>query len=256
METPTVKLHAFLAQHGYGSRRSVEELIAEGKVRVDGKVATVGQRVTGDEAIKINGKLITVTETTIRYFLINKPVGVVSTTSDELGRPTVLSLLPTIPERLYPVGRLDIDSEGLMLLTNDGELANTMTHPRYGVEKIYRVTVDGVPSEKAIDHLERGVRLKEGYTNPATVENIKEKGGQTTFEITISQGWNQQVRRMCERVGYTVVRLVRISFGPFILDSLRENICIELSREEVTEKTKELMQLQNHIDSSTSQASD
>lgn len=242
MEKPTVKLQAFLAHHGFGSRRSLETLIAAGQITVDGAAATVGQRVTGDETIIISGKKITVQDAHLRYFLINKPVGVVSTTSDELGRPTVLSLLPLHDERIYPVGRLDIDSEGLMLITNDGELANLMTHPRYGVTKTYRVTVEGLPSEKAVDHLERGVRLKEGYTNPATVANIREKGNQTTFDITISQGWNQQVRRMCERVGYPVIRLVRIAFGPFILDTLRDKSWIELSLEEVKAKTTALSQ--------------
>ncbi len=241
MEKPTVKLHAFLARLGFGSRRGIEAMIGEGRVTVDGSSATIGQRVTGDEAISIDGKKVTTTSVRLRYFLVNKPAGVVSTTNDELGRPTVLSLIPDIPERLYPVGRLDAESEGLILLTNDGDLANKLTHPRFGYVKRYRVTVEGLPSEKAIDHLERGVRLKEGYTNPATVENLVEKGELTTFEICISQGWNQQVRRMCERVGYPVVRLVRIAFGPFILDSLRDNRYLELSSEEVEEKFAQMM---------------
>lgn len=238
METSTVKLHAFLAQHGYGSRRKLEAMIGEGRVSVDGSTATIGQRVTGLEAITIDGKKISVSPVRLRYFLINKPRGVISTTSDELGRANVLSLIPEVPERLYPVGRLDADSEGLLLLTNDGELVNRMTHPRFGFSKRYRVTVEGLPSEKAIDHLERGVRLKEGYTNPATVENLVEKGDVATFEISISQGWNQQVRRMCERVGYPVVRLVRVAFGPFILDSLREKQFLELSPEEVAKQVR------------------
>ena len=242
MEKPTVKLHAFLAHQGVGSRRKVEAMIGEGRVSVDGTTATVGQRVTGDEKITVDGRSVSSGPVQLRYFLINKPTGVVSTTSDELGRHTVLSLLPEMKERVYPVGRLDVDSEGLMLLTNDGELANKMTHPRFGYEKRYRVTVEGIPSEKAIDHLERGVRLKEGYTNPATVENLQEKGDLSTFEIAITQGWNQQVRRMCERVGYPVVRLVRIAFGPFILDSLREKRFIELTQAELEEKLTEFAQ--------------
>lgn len=240
MEKPTVKLHAFLAQHGYGSRRTLEAMVGEGRITVDGTVAVVGQRVTGDEKILIDGRQVNATPATLRYFLVNKPVGVVSTTSDELSRETVLSLLPQMKERLYPVGRLDIESEGLLLLTNDGALANTMTHPRFGVVKKYRVTVEGIPSEKAIEHLERGVRLKEGYTNPAVVENLVERGERTTFEISISQGWNQQVRRMCERVGYPVVRLVRIAFGPFILDSLRDKVWIELTPDQVKSALQDL----------------
>lgn len=236
MEKPTVKLQAFLAHHGVASRRKAEEMIREGRVSINGVTAQIGQRVTGEEKIAVDGKELATQEETKRYFLINKPPGVVSTTSDELGRPTVLSLIPEIKERVYPVGRLDVDSEGLMLLTNDGELANKLTHPRYGYKKTYRVTVEGIPTEKAIDHLERGVRLKEGYTNTATVQNIQEKGNVTTFEITISQGWNQQVRRMCERVGYPVVRLIRIAFGPFILDSLRDKRFIEMTESELKEK--------------------
>ncbi|MBP7875685.1 rRNA pseudouridine synthase [Candidatus Woesebacteria bacterium] len=241
METPTVKLQAFLAQHGYGSRRGLDAMIAEGRITVDGSTATVGQRVIGTESIAIDGRTIAAAPVKPRYFLINKPVGIVSTTSDELNRKTVLSLVPSIQERVYPVGRLDVESEGLMLLTNDGELANKMTHPRFGFIKTYRVTVEGLPSEKAIDHLERGVRLKEGYTNAATITNLSQKGDFSTFEISISQGWNQQVRRMCDRVGYPVVRLVRIAFGPFILDSLREKKCIELSKEDVEEKLAKMM---------------
>lgn len=233
MEKPTVKLHALLAHHGIGSRRAIEMMIGEGRITVNGTSATIGQRVTGEEKILIDGKVFNSTPVPLRYFLINKPVGVVSSTSDELGRPTVLSLLPTVSERLYPVGRLDVDSEGLMLITNDGVLANQMTHPRYGVRKKYRVTVEGIPTEKAIEHLKRGVKLKEGYTNPSTIENLSQRGERTTFDISISQGWNQQVRRMCERVGYPVVRLVRIAFGPFILDALRDKVWIELASEEV-----------------------
>lgn len=168
------------------------------------------------------------------YVLVNKPEGVVTSTQDELGRRTILSLLPEFPTRLYPVGRLDLDSRGLVLLTNDGELANVMTHPKFGIEKTYVVTLSGSPSVAAIKHLERGVKLKEGYTNPATVTVLKKAEFSTKCSITINQGWNRQVRRMFERVGYEVISLQRVQFGPFTLKQLDGDVWkkIELSDEE------------------------
>ena len=231
MEKPSLKIHAFLAHAGILSRRAAERAVTDGRVTINGQRAVIGQRVTADDRVRFDGKPVIHASQQKRYFLVHKPLGVVSTTSDELGRPNVLSLLPPVSERLYPVGRLDVDSEGLLLITNDGELANKMTHPRYQVKKTYRVTVLGIPTEAAINHLERGVRLKEGYTNPAFTENLftDHDAQKTTFDITISQGWNRQVRRMCERVGYEVVKLVRVRFGQFTLQQLQGRQWMELS---------------------------
>jgi len=229
--TATIKLQTYLAHAGVASRRKSEELILAKKVKVNGQLATIGQRVdpTSDQ-IKVNNKLIAGQQERLRYFLVYKPVGYVSTTDDDRGRPTVLQLLTKIQERVYPVGRLDIDSEGLMLVTNDGELAYKMTHPKFHVPKTYQVTVKGHPTSKALNHLRRGVKLSEGYTQPAEVELTDSDDQSTTLTITIHEGFNRQVRRMLERVGYDTIKLVRIQFGSYSLDDLRGEKAVEVSQ--------------------------
>jgi pseudouridine synthase len=240
METPvnTIKLHAFMAHQGVASRREAEKLIDQGAVLVNGEIAHVGQRIDPmkDEVI-FKGKIITSQETEKRYFLVNKPVGVVSTTEDELGRPTVLKLLPKslAQLRLYPVGRLDQDSQGLMLLTNDGDLTFWLTHPSHEVYKTYQVRVTSHPSSKALDHLRRGVKLKEGYTQPAQVEVLDEDTTTTLLEIKISEGKHRQVRRMMDRVGYPVITLKRTAIGPLHLDQLDGQQVLEVTAEEIAD---------------------
>lgn len=219
MTNQDIKIHHFMANAGVASRRKSEELIKANKVKVNGRPAKIGERVTINDVISLNGRPVLPT-TKYVYYLVDKPLGVVTTTSDELGRQEITKLIPKTPYRLYPVGRLDIDSTGLVLLTNDGELAQKLSHPRYAVTKTYEVTVDGSMTPAALKHLERGVRLKEGYTNPATVEVLEKSETRTKVTITIDQGWNRQVRRMMERVGYTVRALKRVQFGPFTLTDL------------------------------------
>lgn len=231
-ETENIKLQAFIARTGYCSRRRAEEIIAEGRVTVNDVVATIGLRVNQDAIVKIDNKVLT-PNTDFKYFLINKPVGYVSTTDDELGRPTVLELLPKMKERLYPVGRLDIDSEGLLLLTNDGELTYTLTHPKFEIPKTYEVGLDRRPTIDAVNHLRHSVRLKEGYTYPAEVRSLGRINNLYWMEITIHEGWNRQVRRMFERVGYEVIELVRTKMGQLELDMLEDKRFLELSREEI-----------------------
>lgn len=228
------KLHAALAQAGFASRRKAEMLIAEGKVTVNDQPAHIGQRVHPDtDIVKVLGKVIPLQTATRYLLLLNKPAGIVSTTSDELGRQTVLDYLQkevsrTNPElaktlktlRLYPVGRLDLESDGLMIITNDGALTQKYTHPSFESFKTYEVVVAGKPSFRALNHLERGVRLKEGFTAPAEVNVIHSGIEQSTLEITIHEGRHQQVRRMCERVGYPVLRLTRTKMGEYTLDDL------------------------------------
>lgn len=232
--TPTPKLHAAIAQAGLMSRRKAEELIQHGQVTVNGQPAQIGQRINPQtDQVKIEGRPVTLSQPTHYLILVNKPVGVVSTTQDELGRTTVIEYLhqhvrasdPALWQqlqrlRLYPVGRLDRESDGLMLLTNDGNLTQRLTHPSFQSQKTYRVVVEGEPSYKALSHLERGVRLKEGYTAPAEVEVISRAADRSQLEITIHEGRHQQVRRMCERVGYPVLSLTRIKMDAYSLDQL------------------------------------
>ncbi len=234
-ETP--KLHAFLARAGVASRRKAEEMILEGKVKVNGEVGTIGQRINPKkDKIQVEGKFISQPEETVVY-LINKPVGVISTTSDELGRQNVVQFLQkevgpqTKLPRLYPVGRLDQDSQGLMILTNNGTLAQEMSHPSFETEKTYHVTVDGHPTEKALSHLERGVLLKEGMTAPAQVEVLQSGNNNTTLAITIHEGRYHQVKRMLLRVGYDVTKLVRVQMGPYRLEDLEGKTWKKVSEE-------------------------
>jgi pseudouridine synthase len=228
----SIKLQAFMAHAGVASRRASEVLIAEGKVRVNGEVAHIGQRVdTAQDKISVEGRQIGKPEK-LRYFLIYKPVGYVSTTSDDLGRRTIVNILPPISERLYPVGRLDQDSEGLMMLTNDGDLAYKLTHPKHKIPKTYEVTVAGKPTYKALNLMKEGVKLKEGFTRPDSFEEIEEGESTTTYLMTIHQGYNRQVRRMFERIGYDVIKLKRISLGKFTLETLDNARFLELNQQE------------------------
>jgi 23S rRNA pseudouridine2605 synthase len=206
---PGERLQKILAQAGLGSRRTCEDLIAEGRVRVNGEVATLGTRAHAEtDTIEVDGAIIGVRQGLVHY-LLNKPAGVVTTASDPQGRPTVVGLVPGEP-RVYPVGRLDTDTEGLLLLTNDGELAHRLTHPSFGVDKEYLADVEGSPSRGAVRRLREGVELDDGPTAPAKVSLV----GEHTLRITIHEGRKRQVRRMCDAVGHPVRRLVRVRIGP------------------------------------------
>lgn len=240
--TTTIKIHAFLANQGIASRRKAEAMVTEGRVQVNGSIAIVGQRIdpTTDQ-VTLDGQPIINEKETLRYFLVNKPVGYISTTADELGRKNVLDILPAMAERLYPVGRLDMESQGLMLLTNDGDLAYKFTHPKFEVPKTYQVTIDRPMSESAFEHLSRGVRLKDGFAATKHLDYAF-PDRQDVVIITITQGRNRQVRRMIERVGYEVIKLVRTDMGPFFLDQLEGKPYIELEAEEIEDKLTTTLQ--------------
>ena len=222
------RLQKVLARTGIGSRRVCEELIAEGRVRVNGEVAILGRRVLPDaDDIEVDGVPISVKPGLI-YYLLNKPRGVVTTASDPQGRRTVVELVPTAP-RVFPVGRLDTDTEGLLLLTNDGELAHRLTHPSFGVEKEYLAEVQGTPSPGDLRRLREGVNLEDGPTSPARVSTL----GPNLLRITIHEGRNRQVRRMCETVGHPVTRLVRTRIGPLAERTLKPGEYRELTVKEV-----------------------
>jgi len=215
------RLQKVLAQAGVASRRHAEQLILEGRVSVNGvKISVLGYKVGINDHIEVDGKPVQRSER-LHYYLLNKPVGVITSVLDPQGRPTVLDLLKNVPERVYPVGRLDFDTSGALLLTNDGELAHRLMHPSYGVEKTYRVWVQGPVGIKALENLRQGVLLEDGNTAPAKVERVSgvSKSNKTSgkpleiLEVTIHEGRNRQVRRMFAAVGYPVLKLERIRFG-------------------------------------------
>ncbi|HEY4898035.1 MAG TPA: pseudouridine synthase [Solirubrobacteraceae bacterium] len=213
-----MRLGKYLAHAGVASRRSAETLILAGRVSIDGQPVTDPARDVGEgDAVALDGRPLAGTEPRV-LFALHKPVGVVSTARDTHGRPTVLDLVPAAGLRLYPVGRLDADSSGLILLTNDGDLANRLTHPRYEVEKAYRAKLSGGPIRAAeLRALREGLELEDGPTPPARVRQL----AGDEIELMIHEGRNRQVRRMCEAIGHPVVSLVRVRFGPLQLGELR-----------------------------------
>ena len=222
------RLQKVLARVGIGSRRVCEDLIAEGRVTVDGEVAVLGRRVDVETAlIELDGAPIGVRPDLVHY-LLNKPAGVVTTADDPQGRPTVVGLVPAEP-RVFPVGRLDVDTEGLLLLTNDGELAHRLTHPSFGVEKEYVAELEGSPSRAALRRLREGVELDDGTTAPARAALLEP----SVVRLTVHEGRNRQVRRMCDAVGHPVVRLIRTRIGPLADRSLAPGAWRELTGDEV-----------------------
>lgn len=215
------RLQKVLARAGLGSRRACEALIRDGRVRVNGTPATLGQRVNpAVDRIEVDGRPLQAPEALV-YLMMYKPRGVVSTVSDPHAERTVLDLVPRRTTRLYPVGRLDKESEGLLLLTNDGTLAQRLLHPRYQMPKRYRVWVRGQVSEEALERLRRGVPLEEGITAPAEVVLLRATERSSELEIVLREGRKRQIRRMAEFVGHPVTRLVRVAMGPLRLGGLR-----------------------------------
>ena len=209
------RLQKVLARAGLGSRRACEELIDEGRVQVNGEVAVLGRRVDPEQdRVTVDGVTLPVRPGLV-YYLLNKPAKVVTTAHDPEGRPTVIDLVPAEP-RVFPVGRLDWDTEGLLLLTNDGDLAHGLTHPSRGVPKTYLAEVAGVPGKAALRRLREGVDLDDGRTAPARARLAQSTPTGSALEIVIHEGRNRQVRRMCEAVGHPVRRLVRTRFGPLL----------------------------------------
>jgi len=222
-----VRLAKFLAHGGVASRRKAEEIIAKGVVTVGGEVVTDPARdVEAGDDVRVNGAPVAAEAREV--WAVNKPEGVVSTAGEPGGRPAVVELVDT-EVRLYPVGRLDADSTGLLLLTNDGELANRLTHPRYEVPKTYRARLRAPIADRDLERLRNGVELEDGPTAPAKVKRL----GDREIEITLREGRNRQVRRMLEAVGNRVVALRRVSFGPLSLGNLPEGQARRLSEDEI-----------------------
>jgi 23S rRNA pseudouridine2605 synthase len=224
-----MRLAKYLATAGVASRRASEEIVSSGRVTVDGQTITdPAHDVSETSAVTLDGRRVSTEHERVVYAL-NKPAGVVSTARDPQGRPTVVTMVPQT-ERLYPVGRLDIDTTGLILLTNQGELAHRLTHPSFEVEKTYRVVVSGPAlHERALQALRDGVELEDGRTAPAQVRRVSAD----TLQITIHEGRKRQVKRMCEAVGHPVKRLERVAFGPLALGDLPRGRWRKLSDGEV-----------------------
>lgn len=216
-----VRLQKLIASTGLSSRRKAETLIATGRVTVNGKVVTeLGTKVDPDrDHVKVDGKHLTAAQPFV-YLMLNKPKNVMSTLDDPGGRTTVKEFLRGVSVRVFPVGRLDFDSEGLMLMTNNGDLAQALLHPRYHVPKTYLIKVKGILTDEEIARLERGIRLDNGITGPAFVKKVKKAEQNSWLELTIREGRKHQVKRMLEAVEHPVIKLVRIRMGPLSLGEL------------------------------------
>jgi 23S rRNA pseudouridine2605 synthase len=228
------RLQKVISQAGVASRRHSEQMILDGRVSVNGKIVTeLGTKVEPDDTIAVDGKTLT-GEKNI-YILLNKPKGYITTFTDPEGRKTVIDLVSDIPERVYPVGRLDSNTEGLLLMTNDGELTHGLTHPSKHVMKTYLVKVEGLPSGEKLSKLRKGIPLEEGMTAPAQVKLVEHDEGRnrTTLEIMIHEGKNRQVRRMCEAVGHPVKSLKRVKYAFLDLSGVKRGQYRHLTSQEV-----------------------
>ena len=227
------RLQKILAHAGLGSRRDCEEYILQGRVTVGGKVVReLGTRVDAESAnIAVDGERVRLEK--LVYYAVNKPKGYVSTNNDPAGRPRVIDLLPEVPERVYTVGRLDEDSMGLMILTNDGELANRLAHPRYGVEKTYRALVAGTPGREILDKLTEGIWLSDGKVRAKRARFAGSQGEATTLELVLAEGKKREIRRMLAKLGHKVMSLTRTAIGPVLLKGLPAGEHRPLSRGEI-----------------------
>jgi len=229
------RLQKFIAQAGIASRRHAEKLIQEGRVKVNGKVVTeMGTKVHPlKDRVSVDGKSLKL-DTKKYYVLLNKPRGYVTTMDDPQGRKTVAELVKGVPVRLHPIGRLDYDTEGLLLMTNDGDLTYALTHPKHEIRKIYTARVAGIPQPADLALLAGGVELVDGLTAPAEVAMIDVIDGNAILEIVIHEGRNRQVRRMCEKIGHPVVRLKRKGLAFLTLDKVARGRCRHLTGREIT----------------------
>src|SRR5438445_9220997 len=223
-----MRLNAYLARAGVASRRGSDDLIKAGRVRVNDLPGELNTYVHSGDRVEVDGEEVTLQG--LRYVLLNKPAGTVTTARDPQGRPTVVQLVEDIPERVVPVGRLDADTTGALLLTNDGPLAHRLAHPKYGVEKVYEAEIEGEPDERDLERLRQGVELDDGLTAPAQARLL----GPSTIELTLHEGRKHQVKRMCEAVGHPVRRLHRARYAGLTLEGLEPRAWRELEPSEVT----------------------
>lgn len=228
-----MRLNKYIAHSGVASRRKADELIAAGKVRINGQPAGVGSDVKDGDVVEVNGQVIH-PEKRMVYYMLNKPVGYITTVSDDHGRPTVLDLMPDIKERIYPVGRLDYNTSGLLIITNDGDLANRLMHPSKKIYKTYVATVKGMFTMANAAVLKRGVDIGDAWkTMPAEVEILRQGNASSVVKIQISEGRNHQVRRMFQTVGHDVLELERTAVGNLQMAHLKPGMFRKLSENEV-----------------------
>jgi 23S rRNA pseudouridine2605 synthase len=228
------RLNKYLAHAGVGSRRHCEELILRGRVAVDGRIIReLGTKIDPEQQqVEVDGQPLKVER--LVYWLVHKPRGYLCTNYDPAGRPRAVDLVPNVHERVYTVGRLDEDSEGLLLLTNDGDLAHKLMHPRFGVEKTYHVQVAGKPERDDLQQLLKGVYLSDGHVKARKVKRLRVQGDSTWLEIVLSEGKNREIRRMLARLNHKVMRLRRIALGPVTLSRLASGKARPLRQEELT----------------------
>ncbi len=234
-----VRLQKMLADCGVASRRKAEELIVNGSVKVNGRIAKIGDKVDPyNDKVLVKGKRVTARAKNRHYYImLHKPRGYITTMNDELGRKCVAQLVKDIPARLYPVGRLDRESEGLVLMTNDGEFANRVMHPAKHVYKVYRVTVRPKITPEQVDEMCNGIVIDGKKTAPCEVHVVKREEGRCVLEIILREGRNRQIRKMCEQLGIEVARLKRIAIGQVKLGMLKQGMYRELSQDEVRRLT-------------------
>ncbi len=228
-----IRLQKFISQCGIASRRKAEELITQGKVKINGQTASLGDKVTPADKVYVSGRRVVMPKVSYRYIMLNKPRGFITTMNDERGRKCVAQLVQNVGERVYPVGRLDKDSEGMLIFTNDGEFANKIMHPRNSVYKYYRVTVRPSITEDQLVKLETGVELDGRKTAPAIVHVLHKEQGRVVLEMILHEGKNREIRRMCEAVGLEVARLRRTQIGNVKMGMLKQGDWRDLTEKEV-----------------------
>lgn len=226
------RLQKYIAKCGTASRRKAEELIFEGRVKVNGSVVN-NVVIVDDEVdvVELDGKVIKPEENMV-YIMVNKPTEIITSAKDQFDRKTVLDIV-NVKERVYPVGRLDYDTSGLLILTNDGDVTNRMTHPSHEVNKVYAAEIIGVPTKEEMDYFEKGLKIEDYITSPARIRIIESKRDMALIEVTIHEGKNRQVRKMCEAIGHPVINLKRIAFGKLKLGKLKPGEWRNLSESEI-----------------------
>ena len=230
------RIQKILSEQGYCSRRAAEQIIKEGRVKLTGHPVSLGDKMNIlKDVLSVDGQRVLFKKRQQKvYYVLYKPRGYVTTMGDRHATKTIADLIGDIEERVYPIGRLDKDSEGLLLLTNDGDITNLITHPTSKIGKLYRVTVRPAPVEEQLIELSSGVKLDDGYvTAPATIRVVANEEGRGVMEMTIHEGKNRQIRRMCEAVGLEVIRLKRLAVGPIRLGMLKPGEYRELKKEEI-----------------------